>query len=431
MAGTKQYPGVLKVTDTTYKLTITDGYCEVKDEQGNVVKDEQGKVKKQQKRYFKTVTAKSAKEASDLRAEWITEIKGGAVLTNNRMTLKQFYAYFKEHSEQLAPKSIQFYDGLFVRIEAAIGHKKLDDITPNHIRSFIKNLGEDGIYHGSRKKVQSKLSANTILKYHRMLNMLFNRAVKWGLASFNPVQKTDSPEFKAHQKPIYDEETTGRFLFLLEKEEVKHQLMAMLALSTGARRGEIFGLQWHHIDLEAGIIKIEQTSQYIPGKGIFMKDPKTEGSNRTITISKSIVALLKKHKAAQSAKRLKLGGTPDKGGKWEGSEESEDDFVFTKWNGKPAHPDSMNTWLKKFIDDNNLPKLTPHSFRHMAATYLITSGTDLRTIAGKLGHSNTNTTSIVYSHLLKSAEKETTDKMENFIQQATEKEKEKQKKAGH
>lgn len=423
MAGTKQYPGVRQRGDNAFELTITDGYTETEDG------------KKHQKRYYKTVTAKSAKEASDRRAEWIVEVKGGAVLTNNRMTLKQFYNYFKEHTEKLAPKSIQFYDGLFVRIDAAIGHKKLDGITPNHIRSFMKNIGEDGVYHGSRQKVQSKLSSNTILKYHRMLNMLFNRAVKWGLASFNPVEKTDSPEFKPHQKAIYDEETTGKFLFLLEKEDIKHQLMALIALSTGMRRGEIFGLQWHHINLDTGLVKIEQTSQYIPDKGIFMKDPKTEGSNRIITISKGIVTLLKKHKADQSAQRLKLGGIVKQGGQWQGAEESEDDYVFTKWNGLPAHPDSFNTWLKNFITNNSLPALHPHSFRHMAATYLITSGVDLRTIAGKLGHRDTNTTSIVYSHLLKSAEKETTDQLESFIKQATEKakenEKEKQKKAGH
>ena len=73
-----------------------------------------------------------------------------------------------------------------------------------------------------------------------------------------------------------------------------------------------------------------------------------------------------------------------------------------------------------------MPNLTPKGFRHMAATYLITSGTDLRTVAGKLGHSNSTTTQIVYSHLLKSAEQETATKMQSFLQQATEKAKQAQ-----
>ena len=61
----------------------------------------------------------------------------------------------------------------------------------------------------------------------------------------------------------------------------------------------------------------------------------------------------------------------------------------------------------------------------MAATYLITSGTDIRTVAGKLGHANTNTTTTVYTHLLKTVEKETAEKMEFFIQNASAKIKEK------
>jgi integrase len=84
--------------------------------------------------------------------------------------------------------------------------------------------------------------------------------------------------------------------------------------------------------------------------------------------------------------------------------------------------------MKKFIANNDLPHLTPHGFRHMAATYLITSGVDLRTVAGKLGHANSNTTQLVYSHLLKSAEEETANKLETFLQQATDKAKSAQKK---
>lgn len=415
MAGTKSYPGVLQITANTFKLTITDGYIKTAD----------GKQK--QKRYFKTVNVKTAKEAADLRAQWITEIKGGAILDNKRMTLKQFYDYFKEHTKDLAPKTLYAYNGLFVRIDAAMGHKKLDDITPNHIRSFIKNLSEDGVYSGNRKD-QTTLSPNTILKYYRVLSLLFNRAIKWGLASFNPCERVDAPKLERHQKAIYDEEQTGRFLLLLENEPLKHRAMILLILSTGARKGEMFGLQWHHVNLDTGIIRIEQASQYLPKKGVFMKDPKTEGSKRILTISESIIALLKKCKAEQSAQRLKLGGTIKQDGKWQGSEDPDHDYVFTAWDGRPAHPDSLNTWLKKFVKNNNLPAITPHTFRHMAATYLITSGIDIRTVAGKLGHANTTTTTVVYSHLLKSAEKETTDKMETFIQQATQKAKEQQKK---
>ncbi|MBP2625821.1 MAG: hypothetical protein H6Q68_532 [Firmicutes bacterium] len=57
----------------------------------------------------------------------------------------------------------------------------------------------------------------------------------------------------------------------------------------------------------------------------------------------------------------------------------------------------------------------------MADTYLATGGVDLRTVAGKIGHANSTTTQLVYSHLVKSAEKETADMMDSFIQAITKK----------
>ncbi|WP_196600960.1 tyrosine-type recombinase/integrase, partial [Pectinatus frisingensis] len=61
-----------------------------------------------------------------------------------------------------------------------------------------------------------------------------------------------------------------------------------------------------------------------------------------------------------------------------------------------AHPDSINSWLSKFVKKHDLPHISPHSFRHMAATYLINAGVGLATVAGKLGHSNSTTTQVVY-----------------------------------
>ena len=406
MARLKKYPGVQQISDTTFKLIIVDGYTKLPN--GN----------KKQNRFFKTVNAKSSKEAADLRAKWIIEIKNGAVLTNNKMTLREFYEYFKNNTDHLAPKSLCFYNGLFVRIDASLGHKKIDDITPNNIRAFIKNLGDDGIYKGSMKN-KRVLSQNTILKYYRMLNMLFNRACKWGLASVNPCERADPPKVVVKQEDIYNEEDLGKFINCLEKELLKYKVMVMITLTIGCRRGETMGLQWKHIDFINKTIKIEQTAQYLTGIGIFIKEPKTHSSTRTVSMPNSLVSLLKAYKSEFNARRLKLGL------RWRGGKSIDEDFLFTTWEGRQAHPDSMNSWLKKFVKKNKLQPITPKCFRHMAATYLITSGTDIRTVAGKLGHANTNTTTTVYTHLLKTVEKETAEKMEFFIQNASAKIKEK------
>ena len=74
-------------------------------------------------------------------------------------------------------------------------------------------------------------------------------------------------------------------------------------------------------------------------------------------------------------------------------------------------------FIQKFYLPNN--NALPHSFRHIAATYLLTAGTDIKTVSGKLGHSSTAITGTIYAHLLETAEQATADTMEAFLQQTT------------
>ena len=101
--------------------------------------------------------------------------------------------------------------------------------------------------------------------------------------------------------------------------------------------------------------------------------------------------------------------------KWKGAPDVSNDFLFTTWCGAPACPDSMNTWLSRFIKKYSLPKISPHSFRHEAATLLITAGIDIRTVAGKLGHATPSTTQTIYSHLWQPAEHETAAVMDKIL----------------
>jgi integrase len=160
------------------------------------------------------------------------------------------------------------------------------------------------------------------------------------------------------------------------------------------------------------------TLQYIPGKGLSLKDTKTESSERPISIPKSVIEVLEHHKIKQASRRLELGLIKN-GGKWEGADESKNDFVFTTWNGKNAHPDTLNKWLSKFTKANDLPHISPHSFRHMAASFLIRSGVDLRTVSAKLGHARTSTTTDIYAHVIQSAEQQTADIMGSFLEKST------------
>lgn len=408
---------IQKAGETSWKLTVSGGF------------DGSGK----RVRHTKTVKCTSEQQAKKELALFVADIEKGNLSTSGKMTLIEYFAYWEEHyaMPHHKKKTIAYNRSIFKRISAAMGHLRLDKIQPKHLLSFYKNLAESGIRqdpNADRRKVaintekllKDTLSPNTIRKYHVLLHTLLGQATQWQLIAYNPADKVEAPKAKKIHKKIYDEENTGKFLMLLQDEELKYRLLSLLALSTGMRKAELFGLEWKHIDFTVNTINIEQTSQYLPGEGIYQDTTKTEESTRIITVPVSIMELFKQHKVQQAVNRLKLGD------KWRPDIPKEEKIIdterlFTTWNGKPAHPDRFNTWLRKFAIKHDMPHITPHSFRHMAATYLITAGVDLRTVAGKLGHANSNTTQLVYSHLVKSAEKETANMMESFIQNSTEK----------
>ena len=83
--------------------------------------------------------------------------------------------------------------------------------------------------------------------------------------------------------------------------------LVRLELLAGARRGELLGLRWADVDLEAGALHIQQTAQRIAGQGIVFRQPKTRLSRRSIALSVDAVAMLRAHRRRQAEARLLAG----------------------------------------------------------------------------------------------------------------------------
>ncbi|MBU2703174.1 integrase [Sporomusaceae bacterium BoRhaA] len=398
------YGSVQKTGIHSWKLTVSGGF------------DGGGK----RIRHTKTVHVtsdspdKQEQEARKQLALFQQDIEKGESSNSGKMTLSQFYDYWKENYalKNHEIKTLAYNENLFTRIKQALGKKRIDQIEPRHIQAFLKNMAEPGI-----SKTKDRLSSNTIRKHFSLLHSLFAKAVQWNMLPYNPVERVDPPKVEHKVKQVYTQEELGNFLLAIENEDLKYQLMVHLAFSGGLRREEIFGLKWECVNFEENTLKIESASVYTPKSGIKLKGTKNKASNADISIPPYVTDLLRHQQVKQKEKKLLIGD------KWH-----ESGLVFTTWNGTPAHPDSFYTWIKRFTIREGLPSISPHMFRHMTATYLIASGTDVRTVSGKLRHAQTSTTMNIYAHLLKSAEKETANTLGDFVQQATEKAKQAQKK---
>ena len=155
----------------------------------------------------------------------------------------------------------------------------------------------------------------------------------------------------------------------------------------------MLGLEWKDIDFENNIISVKRTSNYTSERGIYTDTTKTKRSKRVLKISPYIMGILKELKDEQDEETLRLSD------KW-----VESDRLYVKWDGSPMNNQTSYGWLKEFCEKNNMPFYGIHSFRHFAASALISSGLDVVTVSGALGHCNSGTTLNVCAHMFQTAQ---------------------------
>ncbi|MCM1382360.1 MAG: site-specific integrase, partial [Muribaculaceae bacterium] len=231
-------------------------------------------------------------------------------------------------------------------------------------------------------------AAKTIRHNLSFISDVFSYAVKMDLVSDNPCSKVTIPKGEVKEKQIYSQEEMNLLLTKIADEPIKYRAFFYLIAYSGFRRSEMLGLEWKDVDFGNNIISVRRTSNYTAERGTYTDTTKTKRSQRTLKISPYIMELLRELKAEQDKETLRLGD------KW-----VETDRLFTKWNGEEMNNQTPYGWLKEFCEKNDLPFYGLHSFRHFAASSLISAGLDVTTVSGALGHCNSGTTVITpYGH---------------------------------
>lgn len=411
------------------------------------------------------------KELNRQAVRFEEQVKSGSAAIGDNIKFADFAKrYLEEYGRlHLKPSTLANYERNLERINQAIGHIKLRDLTPLHIQAFYRNLQEEGVRQrstatatpafaacvktrglskvtlataaglshqtagvalrgvavslASAEKLAAALGQKTerlftiqtdttplapatLRSYHRTLSSVLEKAVKWQCIASNPTDRADLPPMGKHKARYLDEPDAKRMLRLLQDEPIKWRAPIVFDLLSGLRRAELLGLRWQDIDFDTGVIHIFQTSNYVPGKGVYISTPKTEGSDRYLRVSRAALAILLEYKAWQDGLRSAVGDA------WEGREG--DDRIFTSELGKPLFPASLTQWMGKFIKRTGLPSSCVHSLRHTYASLLIADGTPLVVVAGNLGHAQVSTTSDIYSHVIASAEAKAAQALDRF-----------------
>ncbi|KAA2265233.1 tyrosine-type recombinase/integrase [Solihabitans fulvus] len=226
------------------------------------------------------------------------------------------------------------------------------------------------------------LAASTVRQIHFILSGAFKRAVRWRWTATNPISQAEPP---APPKPAPQPPSTDEAALLLTEawKDPDWGTLVWLAMTTGARRAELCALRWRHVDLVEGVLTLHRSiGQDEDGKPK-EKDTK-DHQQRRVALDPETVAALTRHwqRCGTRAKVLGLVIGPDA-------------FVFSLAPDNSAHllPDTVTQRYDRMAQRLGL-HTTIHKLRHYSATELIAAGVDVRTIAGRLGHSGGGTTTL-------------------------------------
>ncbi|HEV2094024.1 MAG TPA: site-specific integrase [Rubrobacter sp.] len=245
-----------------------------------------------------------------------------------------------------------------LHIKPSLGSARLEKLNALQVQSFY------------RERLDAGLSSRRVQYVHVTVRKALKDAVKWRLIPYNVADAVTPPRpAKPEITPLTAEQVK---VLLAAARGGKLEALYVLAVTTGMRIGEIFGLTWSDVDLEAGILRVRRT---VAADGT-VNPPKTASSRRTVRLSGLAIRALSKH--PRSA-----------------------EWVFASTAGTPIGVCNFhkNSW-RPLLTRAGLPHRRVHDLRHTAATLMLSRGVPVKVVSEMLGHADVSTTLSIYAHVL-------------------------------
>ncbi len=336
-------------------------------------------------RQTRYVTIRGTKK--DAQAELtrqLAAIDSGTFMEPTKVNLENYLRLWIDTAETLtiSGKTAERYRQLIEKqIIPHLGSKPLQKLRAVHISAWhttlLKECAHDGI----------PLAARTVGHAQRVLRKALSDAVKHELISRNPASIVAPPTIAHEEMTILTGDQVKDVITCVRDSVIF--LHVVLLLATGMRRGELMGLQWRDLDLDAGKLQIERAIEKTKAHGLRVKAPKTRHGRRRITLPEGAVSVLRQYRKEQLELRVALGmgRLPDEA------------YVFGTPDGEARDPGYLTLAWKRLVAAGRVPKVTLQALRHSHASALIARGTDAVTVSRRLGHGSPAITMSVYAHL--------------------------------
>ena len=341
-------------------------------------------------RVRKSVYGKTKKEVTEALTKLSSQKLDGMLIHDDQTTVEQFIDRWLEDSAALKVRAstLASYKQICrLHITPKIGRLKLSKLAPSHVQHLLAEMTRDG------------KSPRLVQMAYTMIRLALSVGLKWGVIVRNVAEAVERPSVERHEITPMTDEHAAKFLKAAKSDRL--YALYVLALATGMRQGELFGLQRDDVDLNAGTITVRRTLVELNGK-ITTNPPKTEKGRRLIELPQMAITALWDHKARMLAEGL-----------------AGSDWIFCDTDGSPLR--RQNVLRRSFVpilSAAGLKGVRFHDLRHTSATMLLGAGVHPKIVQERLGHSQIGVTMDTYSHCLPSMQKEAAGKLDNVLKVA-------------
>ena len=260
------------------------------------------------------------------------------------------------------------------RLPAEILRRPVAAVTPMEVDGWWARLARDG------------WTPHRVQRAHTVLSAAFGRGVRWGIIRWSPLAAAPPPRVDTPEIVPPSPAVVARLIAAADVDAC-FGAFVRLAAATGARRGELLGLRWGDVDLDAATVTIRRAVAYTPASGVVVKETKSgRKGRRTVRVDADTLAAVQRHRLEQATLSLLTVRA--------------DAYLFSGDLGdSPRRPDWATQRWHRLCESVGV-ECRLHDLRHALASSMLAAGVDPVRVSRRLGHSRTSTTVDVYGHLI-------------------------------
>jgi integrase len=347
-------------------------------------------------RIRKKVSGRTKAEVMDKLRELGAQLNRGAPIPNDRLTVGDFLDRWLLTAlpGRVDDATLDDYsDTVRLHLKPAVGRKPLTKLTVSDLDAVWRFKREHGY------------SPNSVRIMRTVLRKALGQAEREGLVLRNVAALSEPPRIATSAGRSLTVEQ-ARTLLTAVKDN-RHEVLTLVTLTYGLRRGEALGLRLAGLDLSGRTLAVTHSVKRIKTRGGAPTDRKTEvvvsgvktrRSRRTLFLPDPLVAALRRQLG--HIERAREAAGPD----WK-----EHGLLFPSEVGTPLDPDNFSHWFSRLCTGAGLGHWHAHELRHSGASLMVAQGVPLEVVSEILGHASIAITKDVYGHLVDAGKRAAAD----------------------